>query len=822
MGIFEKAGIKEVANVTFSKIDRVTETFETQRTIKISSALKSIMKTTMVYPIVDGVGSDEGFQAFVFTKADILRGANYPCDDTKTGSSAFTYSKTSGTGADMTITAIVAAGATLTLPSGVVVGDITLTNGATLIESTEEVIGTYVYSGVAEFTYVDSTSVNTHQFTYEEQVLQLFAKNENIIRKNGSRFSFESGLFGTISFNDAFAVSPNSTEKLVVIGITGKFTQNTYSIEEITSAVNALTTSYVAKGYDITYTDYANLSVEDEMGYFNPDFLGTTFNRISDGNYTIGTAYPGAITDVDTTLSLATMWGEGEHLSINDAIDALRQRLQIIDLMDDSMANGISSVSGGYYVDTINTVNVTDAAGVYTYSLGTGTTGFDLEAVIAKLQEIAAANEDATVTVTANATASNRAIYVSTLGTTETGVGAKMYLLRNREYRNLAIDTTGLFTFEDKKGNVVYYRDPIFKGKEYLALTVIGDKGLIFVANKVGKQTNSKLAWMIKETSFINDTQAKTIVDKGVIHTVPLNINGELVDCTCTISNFVTKKINKASIKYVPVLFLDSLKISTLEQTAEESEATGGQGDSTLISWDFKKAITLNLEDALYSPASMSAMFGSGGNDFKDGIKKLTKLDRTEKAVASKTFVVPSGNSLGVPSEGENIAATVYIDPMTMLPFEDGTPIVEGEVYLKFTRTIADLGKSLGETIEISAEKFPGTYRITGETMSTDQQTGKEKRFQFEIPKAKMKSEQTINLEASGDPTVFSMSMKVLRPEDGKMVKLNSYEVEINETDGSTKIKGTELLNTVDEAEMFKVSAAIETDAVEIVGTTEY
>ena len=247
MGIFEKAGIKEVANVTFSKIDRVTETFETQRTIKISSALKSIMKTTMVYPIVDGVGSDEGFQAFVFTKADILRGANYPCDDTKTGSSAFTYSTTSGTGADMTITAIVAAGATLTLPSGVTAGDITLTNGATLIECTEEVVGTYVYSGVAEFTYVDSTSVNTHQFTYEEQVLQLFAKNENIIRKNGSRFSFESGLFGTISFNDAFAVSPNSAEKLVVIGITGKFTQNTYSIEEITSAVNALTTSYVAK-----------------------------------------------------------------------------------------------------------------------------------------------------------------------------------------------------------------------------------------------------------------------------------------------------------------------------------------------------------------------------------------------------------------------------------------------------------------------------------------------------------------------------------------------------------------------------------------------
>lgn len=817
MGIFDKQGIKEVANVTLWEIDRVNETFETQRTIKISAALKAVIRTTTVYPLVDGIGSDEGFQAYVFDKADILRGAAYPT--VKAAQSAFTYSTTSGTGVDMTVAGIVAAGVTLTLPEGVAIDDITLTNGTTLIESTEEVIGTYVYSGIAEFTY-DTT--DSHQFSYEEQVLQLFAKNENIIRKNGARFTFENGQFGALTFSDSFAVSSNSSEKLVVLGVTGRLTQNTYSLEEVMSAINQLTTSYIAKGYDITYNDYANLSVENEMGYFNPTFLGTTFNRIGDGDYTIGTAYPGALTNVDNSLNLATMWGSGEHLSINAAIDALRQRLQIIDSMDESMVSGIDSVSGGYLVNTIGTVNLTDANGVYTYSIGAETSGYDLESVIAKLQEIAAANEDATVTLTSNGTASNRAVYVSTLGATETGVGAQMYLLKNREYRNLAIDKTGLFSFEDKKGNVVYYRDPIFKGKEYLALTIIGDKGLIFVANKAGKQTNSKLAWMIKETSFITDSQAKTLTEKGIIHTVPLNINGELVDCTCTVSEFKIKKINKPSIKYIPVLFLDTLKVSTIEQTAEESEATGGQGDSTLISWDFKKSITLNLEDALYSPASMSVMLGSGGNKFANGILKLTKLDRTEKAVATKTFVVPSGNSLGVPSEGENTAATVYIDPMTMKPYEDGTPIVEGELYLKFTRTIAEVNQSLGDTIEISAEKFPGTYRITGETMSVDQLTGREKRLQFEVPRAKMKSEQTINLEASGDPTVFSMAMKVLRPEDGRMVKLNSYEVELNETDGSTKVKGTALLNSVDEAEMFKVAATIENGDDEIIGKTEY
>lgn len=35
-----------------------------------------------------------------------------------------------------------------------------------------------------------------------------------------------------------------------------------------------------------------------------------------------------------------------------------------------------------------------------------------------------------------------------------------------------------------------------------------------------------------------------------------------------------------------PVLYLDTLKVSTIEQTAEETEATGGKGNAPLIVWD--------------------------------------------------------------------------------------------------------------------------------------------------------------------------------------------------------------------------------------------
>lgn len=61
---------------------------------------------------------------------------------------------------------------------------------------------------------------------------------------------------------------------------------------------------------------------------------------------------------------------------------------------------------------------------------------------------------------------------------------------------------------------------------------------------------------------------------------------------------------------YTPVLFLDTLKISTLEKSAEKVSAEGGKGNKKLISWNFGKEITLNLEDALFTPASMSLIWG--------------------------------------------------------------------------------------------------------------------------------------------------------------------------------------------------------------------
>lgn len=434
---------------------------------------------------------------------------------------------------------------------------------------------------------------------------------------------------------------------------------------------------------------------------------------------------------------------------------------------------------------------------------------------------------------------------------------------------------------------------------------------------------------------------------------------------------------------YVPVLYLDTLKVSTVEETAEQTSARGGLGNPELIIWDYGKEITVTLEDALYSPSSQGmtwggkfgakkfTLYGEVGvqnlneemrivpchfiidsfSNFKiiknvyvwdvcinivstdntvrerienvplyynleeqkwsfseeeyvadqvllgdidgDGVvtvsdskllglyvlspthfpltekqliaadidqdgkidskdmamlnniigniipggsaptKKiyysLTKesvgiappqeaiyqidhalnnvyyLDRIEKCRANQTFVIDTdintlhGNYRYLEKYAHS-ELTVFIDPRTMQPYEPNTDsfvrkngsIKEGnlrvikqhEIYYKWTRSKAIDNTSLGHQIIVDAIHFPGTYRLVGETYSRSRKTGKDQRFQFEIPLCKMGTENNLTLEAEGDPTTFNMTLKVLRREDGVMMKLTQYSVENAKYDG--------------------------------------
>jgi hypothetical protein len=165
-------------------------------------------------------------------------------------------------------------------------------------------------------------------------------------------------MFDGIEFNDEFAADPYSKERVVVVGLVDKFTETTYDIEEIDAAILNLRTPVTAKAYDVTYDDYAELVVEDEMGYYNPKYLGHDLVINQDGTKSItpyvpntANSYANLVANPDKAIANAVMWDEGVHESINDAIEALRQKQLIVDQGGENRVAGINAIEGGYRVN---------------------------------------------------------------------------------------------------------------------------------------------------------------------------------------------------------------------------------------------------------------------------------------------------------------------------------------------------------------------------------------------------------------------------------------------------------------------------------------
>ena len=270
--------------------------------------------------------------------------------------------------------------------------------------------------------------------------------------------------------------------------------------------------------------------------------------------------------------------------------------------------------------------------------------------------------------------------------------------------------------------------------------------------------------------------------------------------------------INEDGSPKVPVLYLDTLKVTTIEQTAEETEARGGKGNAALIAWDYGKEINVTIEDALFSAKSMAIMFGNGS--VVDYSGESAYIMKTEQFTAHGDSGGSNATAAKALGWNEN-----YIDPAgrkhpkvnpKFFTAENAvvTAFEDGKTYFCSYDLLVE-----GAVIEISANSFPGTYYVTGDTFARSEATGDDEFFQFIIPKAKVQSENTITLEAEGDPSVFNMNLKVLRPADGVMMKLVKYNLATDgqlpdaadtglyhnhyldpaNTDGSTPATGTAL-----------------------------
>lgn len=237
------------------------------------------------------------------------------------------------------------------------------------------------------------------------------------------------------------------------------------------------------------------------------------------------------------------------------------------------------------------------------------------------------------------------------------------------------------------------------------------------------------------------------------------------------------------------VLFLDTLKVSTIETTAENVAAQGGWGNPKLVMWDYGKEINLTLEDALISLESLRFMMG--GSIKRSSTEKSVVVNLSEQATVVEANKVPTlydhlnseveysldGKDYRWINMTQGTRGYVYSgddEKITSVPLS-----AEVNDVVRFFWTEEVSNEDAAIEITISPNTFPGTYKVVGDTFMRSEKTGKDEAFQFVIGKAKVLSEVTITLEAEGDPSTFEMQLNVLRSTNEKgeneMMKLIRY-----------------------------------------------
>ena len=205
-----------------------------------------------------------------------------------------------------------------------------------------------------------------------------------------------------------------------------------------------------------------------------------------------------------------------------------------------------------------------------------------------------------------------------------------------------------------------------------------------------------------------------------------------------------------------PVLVFDTLKVSNIENASESAEATGGKGNSPLVSWDYGRTATLTMQDALLSDQSLAMLAGTEVVTGAD-VPNITRYEvvvvgeggaiKPSHAVAGE--VTAYDNSTGV--LGETLDVTGEADGMAV------AGATAGERVALFYESVADEDSTL---VTFQSDKFPSIYRVVGTSLVRDTD-GIDHPFQFRIPRAKLQSGFTFTMDPENVST-FDFNLQVL------------------------------------------------------------
>lgn len=204
-----------------------------------------------------------------------------------------------------------------------------------------------------------------------------------------------------------------------------------------------------------------------------------------------------------------------------------------------------------------------------------------------------------------------------------------------------------------------------------------------------------------------------------------------------------------------PVLIFDTLKVSNIENASESTEATGGKGNSPLVSWDYGRTATLTMQDALLSDQSLAMLAGTEVKDAKTAGVKVTRHDVV--VAGADGAVTLSHEPVGAVTAFDNTAGSLGDAVEITGTGVEYTGATEGQKLVVFYETDAPEGATV---VTFSSDKFPAIYRVVGTSLVRDED-GMDHPFQFVIPRAKLQSGFTFTMDPENVST-FDFNLQVL------------------------------------------------------------
>ena len=250
--------------------------------------------------------------------------------------------------------------------------------------------------------------------------------------------------------------------------------------------------------------------------------------------------------------------------------------------------------------------------------------------------------------------------------------------------------------------------------------------------------------------------------------------------CDVTLYDLVTK---------YPVMYFDTLQVTSIDGTTEVTEIQGGKGNPILASVSHSKNIDVQFDDAIMTMSSLAILTGGELSNASDNAKiTMTQTEIIDlasgatsitlaEAIKPNSYVyigkIINGIVSTVTRTTDKVEGNVNtVDVADFYNFKKDEEDIAGKyrVFYEYELGVTDAdGRDLSE-LTVLADKFAGTYRFIGDTMLFNQFTGLNDLFQIEIPRLKLDGSFSFSLNAAVEAVVFSFKGKALRDDFGKMI----------------------------------------------------